>query len=223
MGLFKRLRDISLANLNALLDKVEDPVKLLDQYLRDMEEDLREAEEAVAAAIAVEKKLKAQYEEAQSLVEKRAKQAEEAVLAGKDDLARRALADKKEQETKAREFQQQYEAAKRNADALREKLAEMKEEIAKLKNKRDTLVARAQAAKAQKEINRAMSGIGIDNSARGFQRMEEKVLQLEAEAEATGELYQKERSLDEEFRDLQKDADVEQELAALKAKLNKTE
>ncbi|MBX6395132.1 MAG: PspA/IM30 family protein [Alicyclobacillaceae bacterium] len=223
MGLFKRLRDISLANLNALLDKVEDPVKLLDQYLRDMEEDLREAEEAVAAAIAVEKKLKAQYEEAQSLVEKRAKQAEEAVLAGKDDLARRALADKKEQETKAREFQQQYEAAKRNADALREKLAEMKEEIAKLKNKRDTLVARAQAAKAQKEINRAMSGIGIDNSARGFQRMEEKVLQLEAEAEATGELYQKERSLDEEFRDLQKDADVEQELAALKAKLNKTD
>ncbi|MDI3328546.1 MAG: PspA/IM30 family protein [Alicyclobacillaceae bacterium] len=223
MGLFKRLRDISLANINALLDKVEDPVKLLDQYLRDMEEDLREAEEAVAKAIAVEKKLKAQYEEARSLAEKRAKQAEEAVLAGKDDLARRALADKREQEAKARDLQQQYEAAKQNADALREKLAEMKEEIDKMKNKRDTLVARAEAAKAQKGINQVLSGIGTDGAVRDFQRMEEKVLQLEAEAEASGEIYRRERSLDDELRDLRRDADVEEELAALKARLNKTE
>ncbi|MDI3257597.1 MAG: PspA/IM30 family protein [Kyrpidia sp.] len=221
MGLFKRLRDISLANINAMLDRVEDPVKLLDQYLRDMEEDLKDAEEAVAKAIAVEKKLKAQYEEAQSLADKRAKQAEEAVLAGNDDLARRALADKREQETKARDFQSQYEAAKANADTLREKLAEMKEEIGKMRNKRDTLVARAQTAKAQKEISQAMSGIGSDNAVRGFQRMEEKVLQLEAEAEASGEVYRKERSLDDEFNEFRRNADVEDELAALKAKLNK--
>ncbi|ATY85553.1 phage shock protein A [Kyrpidia spormannii] len=223
MGLFKRLRDISLANINAMLDRVEDPVKLLDQYLRDMEEDLQDAEEAVAKAIAVEKKLKAQFEEAQSLAEKRAKQAEEAVLAGNDDLARRALADKREQEAKARDFQNQYQTAKANADALREKLAEMKEEIGKMRNKRDTLVARAQAAKAQKEISQAMSGIGSDSAMRGFQRMEDKVLQLEAEAEASGEVYKKERSLDDEFNELRRNADVEDELAALKAKLNKAE
>lgn len=223
MGLFKRLRDISLANINAMLDRVEDPVKLLDQYLRDMEEDLQDAEEAVAKAIAVEKKLKAQFEEAQSLAEKRAKQAEEAVLAGNDDLARRALADKREQEAKAKDFQNQYQTAKANADALREKLAEMKEEIGKMRNKRDTLVARAQAAKAQKEISQAMSGIGSDGAMRGFQRMEDKVLQLEAEAEASGEVYKKERSLDDEFNELRRNADVEDELAALKAKLNKAE
>lgn len=218
MGIFKRIRDISMASINDLIDKAEDPVKMLNQYLRDMEDDIADAEIAVAKQIAIEKKFKHQYEEAEEMAEKRAEQAMKALESGNEDLARRALQDKKEHQAKADEFRTQFENAKSNADQLRKQLQEMKDEFEKMKNKKDTLVARAEAAKAQKHINQTMSGFGKDTAAKGFERMNDKVLQLEAEAEASNDLKRANKSLDEELEALGKD-DVEDELAALKAQL----
>lgn len=219
MGIFKRLRDLTMASINDLLDKAEDPVKMLNQFLRDMEEDINEAEVAVAKQIAVEKKFKQQYEEALEMVQKREEQALKALEQGNEDLARRALQDKKEHQTRYDEMKNQYDIAKGNADRLRNQLQEMKDEFTKLKNKKDLLVARAEAAKAQKQINQAMSGFGTDNAAKGFDRMSEKVLQMEAEAEASNELRSKNRSLDDELDQLGKNDGVDDELAALRAKL----
>lgn len=98
----------------------------------------------------------------------------------------------------------------------------MKDEFQKMKNKKDMLVARAEAAKAQKQINQAMSGFGKDNAAKGFDRMSERVMQLEAEAEASEELKGRNRSLDEELEAIGKD-DVDEELAALKARIARKE
>ncbi|WP_438431736.1 PspA/IM30 family protein [Gorillibacterium sp. sgz500922] len=219
MGVFKRLRDLTMASINDLLDKAEDPVKMLNQFLRDMEQDILDAEAAVAKQIAVEKKFKQQVEEAQDLVEKRQLQAEKALEQGNEDLARRALQDKKEHQTRYDEMKGQYDIAKQNADRLRAQLDEMKDEFNKMKNKKDLLVARAEAAKAQKSINQVMSGFGTDNAARGFDRMSDKVAQLEAEAQAAGELKDKNRSLDDELAKLDQNDGVEDELAALKAKV----
>jgi phage shock protein A len=218
MSLFKRLRDLTLANVYALIDKAEDPVKMTDQYLRDMQDDLEEAEKAVAAQIALEKKFKQLYEEQEALVKKREEQAHLAAQAKNIDLARRALEEKKAAEQKMNEYKLSYEQNKMAADNLREKLEDMRKQITELKNKRETLVARANAAKAQKDINRAMSGIGSDSAMAGLKRMEEKVLQMEAEAEASGEVYKKEKSLDEELESLSKDKEVEAELAELMKK-----
>lgn len=220
MGLFKRLRDITLASINDLLDKAEDPVKMLEQYLRDMGDDITDAEAAVAKQIAVEKRFKQQMDDAADVVEKRQQQAEKAVLAGNDELAKKALVDKAEQQQLLDGYTQQYTIAKQHADQLRAQLSEMKEEYTKLKNKKDLLIARADAAKAQKSINQAMSGFGTDNAAKGFERMENKVLQMEAEAQASTELRGSNKSLDDEFKALEAN-DVDDELAALKAKLNK--
>ncbi|MCF6092555.1 PspA/IM30 family protein [Microaerobacter geothermalis] len=223
MGIFKRLRDLTTATINDLLDKAEDPVKMLNQFLRDMEQDIADAEVSVAKQIAIEKKFKQQYEEAMEMVQKRQEQAVKALEAGNEDLARRALADKKEHQERADEFKLQYDNAKSNADQLRKQLQEMKDEFVKMKNKKDTLIARAEAAKAQKQINQAMSGIGTENAAKGFERMNEKVLQMEAEAEASKDLRKANRSLDDELESLGKN-DVDAELAALKAQLaNKKE
>ncbi|WJH34990.1 PspA/IM30 family protein [Paenibacillus aurantius] len=219
MGIFKRLRDLTAASINDLLDKAEDPVKMLNQFLRDMEQDIMDAEAAVAKQIAVEKKFKQQYEEAEEMVQKRQTQAEKALEQGNEDLARRALQDKKEHQTRYDEMKNQYAIAKENADRLRSQLSEMKDEFNKMKNKKDLLVARAEAAKAQKSINQAMSGFGTDNAARGFDRMSDKVAQLEAEAQASNELRSSNRSLDDELSKLDQNDGVEDELAALKAKV----
>ncbi|WP_135548629.1 PspA/IM30 family protein [Paenibacillus cymbidii] len=219
MGIFKRLRDMTMASINDLLDKAEDPVKMLNQFLRDMEEDILEAEAAVAKQIAIEKKFKQQYEEAEELVTRREEQAMKALEQGNEDLARRALQDKKEQQARYDELKTLYTTAKANADQLRSQLSEMKDEFGKMKNKKDLLIARAETAKAQKSINQAMTGFGVDNAAKGFDRMTEKVMQMEAEAQASSELRGSNRSLDDELAQLDKSGGVDDELAALKARV----
>ncbi|RED39760.1 PspA/IM30 family protein [Paenibacillus sp. VMFN-D1] len=215
MAIFKRLRDLTMSNINAIIDKAEDPIKMTDQYIRDMTEDLEDAEKAVAAQIAIEKKFKQLYEEQQALVEKRTQQAHTAAQAQNVELARRALEEKKSAEQKMNEYKASYDQNKASADNLRAKLEEMRKQLTEMKNKRETLVARYNAAKAQTEINKAMNGFSTHSATNGMKRMEEKMLQMEAQAEASNEMSAKGKSLDDEFEQLGKDKEVEDELAAL--------
>lgn len=221
MSIFKRLRDLTMSNVNAIIDKAEDPVKMTDQYIRDMTEDLEDAEKAVAAQIAIEKKFKQLYEEQEALVTKRNQQAHTAAQAGNADLARRALEEKKSAEVKLVEYKTSFDQNKASADNLRAKLEEMRKQLTEMKNKRETLVARFNAAKAQTEINKAMSGFSSDSASAGLKRMEEKMLQAEAQAEASNEMSSGNKSLDDEFEKLGKDQAVEDELAALMKQYDK--
>jgi phage shock protein A len=219
--LFKRMKTVVGSELNAMLDKAEDPVKMLDQFMREMEADIRDAEAAVAKQIANEKMLQRKYEEADKMAEKRQQQAVKALEAGNDDLARRALEDKKTHSAQADTMRESYERAKGDADSLRKKLDEMKNEYNQMKLKKDSLKARAESAKTRTKMNRAMSSIGGDDSRKGFDRMEEKVLQFEAEAETSEDMRSSNRSLDDELDALDKGNDVDDELAALKKQLGK--
>lgn len=217
---FRRMKTVVESELNAALDKAEDPVKMLEQYMRDMAEDIREVETSVAKQIANEKMLQKKYTEAQSMVDKRGDQAMKAVEAGNDDLARRALEDKKVHQQKADKLKESYVSAQNDSMMLRTKLDEMKIEYQEMELKKDSLKARAESAKTRTKMNRTLSNIGNDTSKQGFARMEEKVLQYEAEAETSEDLRQSNRSLDDEFAALEKN-DVDDELAALKKKLGK--
>ncbi|PMC35333.1 phage shock protein A [Bacillus sp. UMB0899] len=218
--LFKRVKTVVDSELNALLDKAEDPVKMLDQFMRDMETDIREAESAIAKQIANEKMLQKKFEDAGKMVQKRDEQAIKAIEAGNDDLARRALEDKKIHQQTLDTLKESYERAKLDSDTLRKKLDEMKAEYNEMKLKKDSLKARAETAKTKTKINRTLSGIGSDESKRGFERMEEKVLQYEAEAETSEDMRSSNRSLDDEFEALENN-DIDDELAALKKRLGK--
>ncbi|WP_068674691.1 PspA/IM30 family protein [Oceanobacillus sp. Castelsardo] len=217
---FKRVKTVVSSELNSVLEKAEDPVKMLDQYMRDMAEDIREVEAAVAKQIANEKMLKRKANDANAMVEKRQEQAVKAIEAGNDELARRALQDKKDHESTAQSLNESWEQAKQDADMLRDKLDEMKKEYNEMKLKKDSLKARAESAKTRTKINRTMSSIGNDESKQGFERMEEKVLRYEAEAETSEDLSRESRSLDDEFKELETN-DIDDELAALKEKLGK--
>lgn len=216
MSLFKRLRDLTLSNVYALIEKAEDPIKLTDQYIRDMTEDLQDAEKAVASQIALEKKFKKLYEEQEALLQKRIEQSHVAVQEGNLDLARRVIEDKQAVESKMIEYKEAYAENQLLANNLRAKLDEMRKQLNDMKNKRDTLVARYQAAKTQTEINKAMSSFNSSSAAAGMKRMEEKMLQAEAMAEASNDLAaSKGKSIDEEFANMGKNKAVEDELAAL--------
>lgn len=219
MSLFKRINDNIRANLNALLDKAEDPAKLLNQYLMDMEDDIVDGESAVARQLVVVHKFKSQFDDASDMVAKREAQAMEALQKDREDLARRALEDKILHKSKADDYQIQYENGCATAEMLKSQLREMKDEYERLKAKRDTLLARAQAAKAQKDISSMAGSIGKDNSRRGFDRMEEKVLQMEAEAQVATEIVGTSPALDKELAALGGSENVDRELAELKKKL----
>lgn len=217
---FKRMSTVVSSELNSMLDKAEDPVKMLDQFMRDMSGDIREVETAVAKQIANEKMLKRKANDANAMVEKRQNQAEQAIEAGNEDLARRALQDKNDHETTATTLNESWERAKNDSDVLRSKLDEMKKEYREMELKKDSLKARAESAKTRTKMNRTMSSIGSDDSKHGFERMEEKVMLFEAEAETSEDMSQDSRTLDDEFEDLNKN-NVDDELAALKEKMSK--
>ncbi|WP_249870864.1 PspA/IM30 family protein [Oceanobacillus saliphilus] len=217
---FNRMKTVVSSELNSMLDKAEDPVKMLDQFMREMAEDIKEVEAAVAKQIASEKMLKRKANDAEAMIEKRLNQAEQAIEAGNDDLARRALEDKKGHEATFNTLHASWERTKSDVEVLKAKLDEMKKEYQEMSLKKDSLKARAESAKTRTKMNRTMSSIGNDESRRGFERMEERVMQYEAEADTTEDLSQASRTLDDEFKNLDNDG-VDDELAALKQKLGK--
>jgi phage shock protein A len=219
MGIFKRVQDITLSNINSLLDKAEDPVILMDQYLRDMAEDIQDAEGAVAKQIAVSKRFEQQLVEAKELVTKRGTQAMTALENNNEDLARRALESKKEEQLKVDSLQPQFEISHTNSQQLKSQLNEMKDQYTKMKGQRDILASRHEAAKAQNSINKTMSSFNSGGAMAGIERMSEKVLQAEAEAQAGMELRDSSKGLDDELDSLDKSDGVDDELAELKAQL----
>ncbi|MFY0545148.1 PspA/IM30 family protein [Brevibacillus sp. H7] len=218
MGILKRLRDLTVASVNDAIDSMEDPVVMLNQYMRDMEVEIGQVEVSVARQVALEKKFRQQWEEALAFVEKRDRQVKLALSEGEDELARRALIDKKRYEARAKEYETLYTTASEAAQQMREKLAELKEEFYKMRAKKFTLMARAQVARTQKQVNQAVTGMGSESASRGFARMEEKVLRMEAEADISGQWKQTRLGLDSSLNALNKD-ELDEELARLKAAL----
>ncbi|MBO8164623.1 MAG: PspA/IM30 family protein [Brevibacillus sp.] len=219
MGILKRLRDVTVASVNDVIDSLEDPVVMLNQYMRDMEAEIGRVEVAVARQVALEKKFRQQYEEAMAMAEKRDRQANLAISEGEDDLARRALLEKKQYTARAEEYEKLYHTSRAAAQQMREKLAELKDEFYKMRAKKYELTTRAQVARTQKHLNQVITGLGHESASRGFSRMEEKVLRMEAEAELSGEKVKGSYSLDQAFKPLFDD-EIEAELRERKEKLN---
>lgn len=223
MGVFKRIKDITKASVNDLLDKVEDPIVMLNQYLRDMEAEIRDAEVTVAKQMANERRMKQRLDEAVRLSAQREAQAEVALKNGQEDVARRMLEEKIHYDQKITEFSDLHTQSEAQATELKNQLHEMKDEFYKLRNKRNELVSRAQMAKARKQMSQisTLHSIESGNASLGFHRMEEKIMQMEAEAEVAGAVYRgTSPSTYISPEQAEKQLKVDAQLEALKAKLN---
>jgi phage shock protein A len=223
MGLFKRTTDVLRANLGSLLDKAEDPEKMIDLFLEDARKQLGEAKQAVHEAIASSKEIEAQVQEYGEQVEHWGKRAEEAVAKDRDDLAVKALAEKQRYTGLRQKLLEPLESSKKNVERAKTQLSELEEKIEEAENRRTELKARARVAKAETRVAKGLAGIDKADALGDMGRMEEKVKRMEAQAAAASEMAKEEKKgdLEEEFEKLSQGS-VDDELAALKKKLGKS-
>lgn len=221
MGIFARLAALIKANLNDLIDKAEDPIKMLDQAVIDMANQLIEAKKQVAVAIADEKRLAKQAEAEQAKAAEWERRAMMAVRAGDDALAMEALQRKKEHEQLSTTFKDQWSKQKKQVDQLKMALRVLNAKIEEAKRKKQVLKAQFQRAKATKHIQETLQGLSESQGFSAFERAEEKVLQMEAEADAASELAEEYTgdNLEHRFDRMEVVHGAEADLSALKAKM----
>jgi len=207
MGIFQRLKTLVSSNVNDMINKAENPEKMLNQLVVEMNEQLIESKKAVAMAIADEKKLERETAAQQTQAQEWERKAMLAVRAGQDDLAKEALVRKQEYDTGYTQFNQQWIAQKQSVEKLKESLRDLQTKIEEAQRKKNLLVARAKRAEAQQKIQQTISSVSGNTSAfDAFDRMAQKVDQLEAQADAAKELddFSKGTNLDKRFADLEK-------------------
>jgi phage shock protein A len=221
MGLFSRLGTLIRSNINELINKAEDPEKMLNQVLVDMKAQLVEAKKQVAVAIADEKRIKKQYEQEAAKAQEWERKAMLAVKAGDDALARAALSRKAEHDEVSETLKQQWEAQRQSVEQLKAALRGLDNKIEEAKRKRNILVSRQKRAEAQRTINETLSNINSTSAFDTFERMSDRVTQLEAEAEAASEIggALPEATLESQFKALEASTGVDDDLARLKKKM----
>jgi phage shock protein A len=217
MGLFDRVSRLIRANVNDIVNKAEDPEKILEQSIIDMQEDLVQMRQAVARAISAQQKIQQQHNQAQSEANLWRQRAQLALQKGDESLAREALNRKKVQEEAATTLKAQLDQQVGMVDQLKRNLIALEGKISEAKTKKDMLKARAQAAKANEQLQGALSSMNTGSAMAAFERMEEKVLEMEARSTAALELSG--ASLEQQFASLEAGSDVDDELAAMKAQM----
>ena len=221
MGIFSRLAQLIKSNLNDLISRSEDPEKMLNQIVLDMNNQLVEAKKQVAASIADEKRLAKQFEQETANAAEWERRAMMALRAGNEALAKEALARKREHDELAATFKDQWTKQKNAVDQLKKALRLLNDKIEEAKRKKNVLIARKKRAEAQKAIQETMSGLRDASAFETFDRMSQKIDQIEAEAEAQSELAEEYTGdgLAQQFSQLEKTHSADEDLTALKRKM----
>ena len=219
MGILDRTSQILRANINDLLSRAEDPEKMLNQILRDMEDQLRQGQAQVAEQIAQEKMIQADLDTAKKNADEWSKKAELAVQKGRDDLAREALRRQSDYAAQIDIYQKQLDVQHQAVQKLKADLDALDDKYQDARRNKDALVARAKRAAAQKQIATATTKLSTVDYSSDLARMERRIQEQEARVSADEEL--RKTPTDEEFKKLGTDDAIEQQLAALKQKLGK--
>ncbi|MDO4318078.1 MAG: PspA/IM30 family protein [Lachnospiraceae bacterium] len=222
MGILSRFKDIMASNINALLDKCEDPEKMIDQCIRNLSSDLAKVKQETAAIMAQEKSCKRELEECEAEINKMQNYAIKAVNAGNDADAKKFLAEKAKLSSKLADLQSNYNIAAENADKMRAMHDKLTNDIKELESRRDMVKGKIAVAKAQERINNMTSNIASSNdSLASFERFEKMADDRIDKARAMAELNASNpentiRDLTEKYEN---NPDVDAELEALKASL----
>ncbi|MGE4452902.1 MAG: PspA/IM30 family protein [Sphaerochaeta sp.] len=212
MGVFSRFLDIVNANINSLLDKAEDPEKMIKLMMQEMEDTLIELKSSCAAKMASRAKTERTYKEALSAVERWQSRAELAISKGREDLAREALLEKKEVKATLDRLKEELGTYDEVIKTAKSEINQIEDKLAAVKQKYQMMVERAKRAReeqaAQETLRRASEG----NTLHRFNDMEEKIDRMQAD----NELNRRGSTLDEKFRDLEEMDDIDAEIEELR-------
>ena len=216
-SIFKRINDVINSNINDLIDKVEDPERMIKQIIREMDENIRYSKEGVITAITSEKQLFRELEQHRTHVEQWQNKAEVAMKNDNEELARAALGQKKEHEKIVNRIEPMWRAASRTSNDLKHQLKQLEDKLADAKRKRGSLAARQRAAQTQEYM--INTGIDFDShlmTQDKFNRMEDKVMEMEARAQACSELNDQNCFQDEIYVEMEIEAEINSEMDMLK-------
>jgi phage shock protein A len=220
MGILERISSLIKANINELLDQAEDPEKMLNQLIRDMEEGHREAREQVVNAMADQKRLEKKYLANLNLAKEWEHKAEVAVQSSDEDLARKALKRAQDYEESSNDLKLALDKQEDDVTNLRVQLSALQAKIEEAKQKRGVLVARHHRLQAEQKIRQSASGLkATDEAFAAFQRMEDRIEREEMRVEATAELDEEAEATEARLSREEVELQIEERLAALKTRL----
>lgn len=221
MSILSRFKDIMSANINALLDKCEDPAKMIDQYLRQLKEDLAEVKQETAAVMAEEKRTKRLVDDNAAEIAKYTDLAKKALTAGNEGDVKVFITKKQELEAHQADLEKTYALAHANAEKMREMHDKLTGDIQELEQRRLNVKAKMSVAKTQDKLNKINDSMkSAAGSMEAFERMEAKADRLLDEANSMAELNEEPKDSAEEIaKKYDKDSSVDDELAKMKAEL----
>jgi phage shock protein A len=221
MGIFKRLKTITMAEINGLLDGMEDPIAMLNEYSREMEKEIIKGQNALARQIFVEKKQEVLIADTKSLVDKRTRQAKLALEQGEEAIAKLAVQEKLSKENQLQLYVIQLESIKGQTQILVEKLDQLKETYNQMQHKKILLASRANVAQSMKQIQKLTISFNTDDIARGVARAEEKILLMEAEVQAGNQFTAPLGQFDAAYANYVSEEELNKELEKLKSEKEK--
>ncbi|NJM05074.1 phage shock protein A [Candidatus Gracilibacteria bacterium] len=217
MSILSRIKDLMSANINSMLDKAEDPEKMANEYLRQLTNELYEVRTNVAAAMADETKLEQRRISSHAEAESWQSKAEAALRAGDEELAKAALSRKVQAQKLFEQYDEQEKAQEQQVGAMQDALVQLETRIAETKAKKELIIAKKNRAATQEALQRTAQSMGKISAMDKLDQLEEKVDDQLARAEAMAKLEA--GSLETRFKDLEKEQEVDSELAELKRKM----
>jgi phage shock protein A len=219
MGLLGRVWRVIRANVNSLVNEAEDPEKMLEQTLAEMQGNLIQIRQAVAQAIATQKRTERQSSQAQSMAQEWYNRAEMALQKGDDEIARQALTRRQSYLQSAQAMEAQIGQQRDVVAKLKDNMRRLEAKIAEAKTKKDMYIARARSAEASQRIQEMIGQVGTGGSIAAFEQMEDRVMELEARSEALADMNLGD-PLEQKFAALEENqTSVDSELAAMKTRL----